>query len=117
MKNRCGNRFYYKNVTFCEEWSLFENFLKDMGERPAGKSLDRVDNSLGYFKGNCRWATRREQVVNRKVTRFFEMNGLRMILSDWSKKTGIKESTLKQRIYVYGWPVERALSLSKCERG
>jgi hypothetical protein len=54
-----------KGIEVCEEWKVFKNFLKEMGIRPDGKSLDRVNNSLGYFKENCRWASASTQSHNR----------------------------------------------------
>jgi hypothetical protein len=72
MKTRClnVNRTDYKNyggrgITICTEWiESFEKFFKDMGERPKNKSLERIDNSKGYFPANCKWATREEQAIN-----------------------------------------------------
>jgi hypothetical protein len=55
-----------RGITVCKRWLKFENFLKDMGKRPAGLTLDRRNNSKGYSKSNCRWATRLEQVHNRR---------------------------------------------------
>lgn len=53
-----------KGVTVCDRWRKFRNFLEDMGERPTGASIDRIDNLKGYEPGNCRWATRTEQNEN-----------------------------------------------------
>ncbi len=55
-----------RGITIHPEWSLFENFLRDMGRRPFGTSLDRINNSEGYEILNCRWATRKQQANNRR---------------------------------------------------
>jgi len=73
MKTRCTNEkdnnfnFYGgKGIKICERWWLFENFLEDMGERPPGKTLDRINPDGNYTPENCRWATPKEQTKNRK---------------------------------------------------
>lgn len=62
---------YYggRGITICEEWRDFKNFLKDMGERPNGYEIDRIDNNKGYAKNNCRWTTRSENLKNRRASR------------------------------------------------
>lgn len=74
MKKRCyspykSNYHLYggRGISVCKDWlNRFENFLKDMGERPNRKSLDRINNDEGYSKKNCRWATQSEQNLNRR---------------------------------------------------
>ena len=71
--DRCLNKnstTYYKygakGITVCDRWKTFSNFLEDMGERPEGKSIDRIDNFKGYELKNCRWATNLEQAHNKR---------------------------------------------------
>lgn len=61
---RCGKSKNYENISYCKEWESFENFYKDMGERPEGTTLDRIDSSKGYNSHNCRWITRSQQCMN-----------------------------------------------------
>ena len=73
MKQRCLNpkntnfpEYGGRGVTVCERWMVFANFLADMGERPAGRTLDRINNNAGYCPENCRWATNSQQQYNRR---------------------------------------------------
>ncbi len=99
-----------KGIAVCDRWKTFENFFADMGARPFGTSIDRIDNSKGYEPGNCRWATRRVQAQNRSVARMITYDGECMNMVEWARRLGMKPSTLSQRINGYGWSVERAFT-------
>lgn len=89
MKTRATNKKrpdakYYGHVGLCERWQEFSNFLMDMGERPNGTSIDRIDSSKGYEPGNCRWATKSEQTRNRKTTKVSFAIAVEMVLAHQS---------------------------------
>lgn len=68
-KSKCFNKYYTGKVKIDSNWAIsFSNFYRDMGPRPGPRySIDRKDNSGGYCKHNCRWATKYEQIMNRKM--------------------------------------------------
>lgn len=113
MIQRCINVNYqnYKDyggrgITVCDRWSKFENFYKDMGDRPDGMSIDRRNNNGNYEPGNCRWATLKEQANNRQNTLRFEDG---MPISLWAKTNNIGYSTVL-KAYKAGYSDKEILS-------
>jgi len=105
MKRRCDNEFrdnakHYAlaGVKYDPRWVKFENFLMDMGERPPGFTLDRVDNALGYSKENCRWATPTQQTRNRRTALQFEWEGERKPIAEWARLYGLSYAAAFSRI-------------------
>lgn len=125
MKQRCNNpknpsyEFYgARGISVCTDWKSFDKFFTDMGSSYSlGLTLDRIDNKLGYDKQNCRWVSWEQQQNNRMNNRRFTYNDLTMTLTEWAKVLNIKRSTLAQRIYVYKWPTNKALTTQPRKRG
>lgn len=96
MIGRCTNvnddnwaRYGGRGITVCDRWKKsFEDFLSDMGPRPKGKTLDRINNNKGYEPGNCRWATWNEQARNKRTTIRFCIFGIMASAADWIEHAG-----------------------------
>lgn len=106
MHIRCSKRNHPRyhqyggaGIAVCDKWKTFQGFLDDMGERPEGTSLDRIDNEKGYSKENCRWADSKQQQRNRKNNRLFTHNGITMCLSEWVEKLGLRYATVSSRLH------------------
>jgi hypothetical protein len=119
MVSRCTDpqnigyhRYGGRGITICERWLSFENFLADMGERPsANHSIDRYpDNNGNYEPDNCRWATRKEQVRNRRCTVMIVYQGISKPMAEWAEIKDIQYMTLFYRLYRLGWSVEQSLN-------
>ena len=91
------------------EYGSFEEFLADVGPRPAGMEIDRVDNDGNYAPGNCRWATRRDQSRNTRRTLRVTFRGDTRTLVDWCEQLGLPYFATYQRLRS-GWSAERALT-------
>lgn len=119
MRSRCErpNHRAYKyyggrGIKVCDRWRKFENFLADMGDKPKGKEIDRYPDKNGnYEPGNCRWATRAQQMDNTRRNRWYTLNGQTRTLTQWADCLGIEPHTLLKRID--RWPLKRALSIAK----
>lgn len=99
-----------RGITMCDEWrKSFDAFLADMGERPDGCSIDRVDNDGSYSKDNCVWAGNTDQARNRRNNRQLTFNGKTQTLAEWAEETSIPYFTLNARLR-RGWTIERTLS-------
>lgn len=110
MKDRCGrkgNKAYKhyggRGVKVCERWrNDFWAFVEDMGERPEGASLDRIDNNGDYEPGNVRWASQKEQCRNRRDNSFYTYRGETKCLSEWSEELGMTSSVISYRLKTRG---------------
>lgn len=116
MIGRCTNpndpayqNYGGRGIKVCKRWNKFVNFYKDMGDPPKGYSLDRIDNSKGYSKKNCRWATPKEQSNNKRRNVLMEYNGKIQTRSQWAVEFGIILETLRGRLK-RGWSLGDALS-------
>jgi hypothetical protein len=116
IRRRCSDdlnaRYGGRGIKVCNRWAdSFEAFYADMGEPPSrDHSIDRIDNDGNYEPSNCRWATRTEQSRNTHTNTILSFDGRYQTIAAWAEETGIKPPTICVRIYVLGWPIERALT-------
>lgn len=114
MKRRCADaanrpRYAGRGITYAARWESFENFLADMGERPEGHTLDRIDNDGPYSPENCRWATGKTQGNNRGNNRWVTYKGRTQTVAEWAREIGVSTGALFNRLYIYEWSIERAM--------
>lgn len=104
------HRYGGRGITVCDAWRVsFEQFARDMGPRPAGHSIERINNNGPYAPDNCRWATRTEQANNRRTSRWVTANGQTMTIADWSRSTGLAWHTIHNRLQ-RGWDDSKAVN-------
>lgn len=113
MHQRCngkhGHDYYPRNgIAVCERWHIFENFYADMGERPNGTTLDRINGNMGYSPDNCRWATPEQQANNRKTNRWHLVKNELMTPAQAAKKYNMHISGVRHRLRK-GWTLENAV--------
>lgn len=105
IRNRCFNKkndryhvYGGRGITVCERWMKFENFISDMGEKPEGMSIERIDVNKEYSPENCKWIPMKSQYKNKTNTILVEFNGVSMCLADASKLSGMSYSCLYERL-------------------
>ncbi len=112
-RNKSFPNYGGRGIYVCDRWkNSVTNFIEDMGYKPRGKSLDRINNDGPYSPENCRWATASQQVNNqrkRKDAVSITHKGVTMGIKEWSNKLGINYITLYNRIYTLKMPLEKAL--------
>lgn len=115
MKQRCLNASHdaYENyggrgISVCDRWMKFENFFEDMGEKPNGLEIDRIDTNGDYEPNNCRWTDRITNIRNRRNTRWLTHGGKTMTLSEWARYLNVPRERISRRLD-RGWSVEDAL--------
>lgn len=112
MRKRCtdpSHRMYYRyggrGIRVCDQWRSFSAFLKDMGERPSGLVLDRINNDGNYEPSNCRWVTRQVNQRNMRSNRLITYRGETRTVVEWSEVTGLPVERIRSRLK-RGWAVQ-----------
>lgn len=99
-----------RGITCCDRWKdSFQNFIDDMGEPPAGLSIERDNVNGPYDPDNCRWATATEQQRNTRRNRVITKDGESLCLAQWAERHGLSSRTIRSRIS-RGWPIEELFS-------
>lgn len=116
MLQRCnypGDQAYpdygARGIVVCEPWRAYEHFIADMGDRPPGCSLDRIDVNGPYSPSNCRWATPMQQANNRRNNRTITYAGRTQTTSEWAREAGVSKSGMLHRLKA-GWTLHDALT-------
>jgi hypothetical protein len=119
MINRCSNpnepgwkRYGGRGITVCRQWKTsFQAFFDHIGPCPSAQhTIDRIENNKGYYPGNVKWGTKKEQARNRRSSRLVTLNGETRTLAEWIEVLNLKRTTVSDRIYKRNWTPERALT-------
>jgi len=100
-------RYGGRGIEFDSRWLNFENFLEDMGERPEGYTLDRIDTNLGYFKDNCRWACKARQQHNRRDNK---LSWEKIEQIKWMRSEGFTEKDIAIEFGVHQTTINRVVN-------
>lgn len=116
MKQRCSPRaigaknYFERGIRVCERWESFKNFFADMGERPPGMTIERIDNDGIYEPSNVRWATTIEQARNTRRNKIITVHGITGCVAALAEHFGVNRYTVYHRIYM-GWELDRAFDV------
>jgi hypothetical protein len=118
MKERCSKpysssygRYGAKGIRVCDRWiNSFAAFVEDMGPRPVGYSIDRIDPTGNYEPGNCRWVSSTTQNRNRTDNRLLTFQGQTKTQSEWAADMGVPDTLIQSRLK-RGWTVADALTI------
>lgn len=105
---RCRDGKYKWRVRVCDAWQDYATFKRDMGPRPQGTTLERIDNNGNYEPGNCRWATKKEQARNRRDSVYITVKGERVFLEDAIKALGVSRAGINKRRREMGETAQQA---------
>lgn len=109
-KNHKFKDYGARGIKVCPEWISFEQFFKDMGDRPPETTLGRIDNDGDYTPANCEWQGHKTQARNKRNTALFEYQGRIATLAEHCERLGLNCHSVRSRIYIYKWTVEKAFS-------
>ena len=116
MWRRCTNQkaesyanYGGRGISVCKRWESYANFEADMGRKPDGLSIDRIDNDGNYEPGNCRWATPKQQARNTRANVLYEYQGREMCLAELAELAGLAPQVIANRIE-NGWAMDRAVA-------
>lgn len=122
MIQRCTNpknptfpRYGGRGISVCKRWRNFPAFLRDMGERPPGMTIERINNDKGYSPSNCRWATPDEQRANTSRTRLVDTSAGKMPLFMAARAAGITPASMLDRLE-HGWSPDEILAPKRRHR-
>lgn len=127
IRKRCTNKNYKhfnhyggRGITMCNEWwdsfQAFYDWSVSNGYK-EGLTLDRIDVNGNYCPDNCRWVNRKVQANNTRSNHYITFNGETHTMSEWAEITGISYSTLRSRINLYKWDINKALTIPVKNRG
>lgn len=101
-----------RGISVCKRWrDDYAAFLSDMGRRPDGCTIDRINNDGNYEPGNCKWSTKMQQMANTRRAKMISFNGETAHVSEWARRFGLDYKLVHLRLK-RGWSIEKALTTS-----